>query len=147
MSKSKDMIHSQQLHAAMADTFIEHMCLLDIDSEPAVSRNTGIICTIGQSGHAPHSPLSERSITMSPHVIKLTTCSHAGPVSRSVEKAKEMIKAGMNIARMNFSHGTHEVSGKDLESRGRGLFGCVSPGHEGVAVADLMSPSEPKHWF
>lgn len=53
MSKSKDMsssiIHTQQLHAAIADTFIEHMCLLDIDSEPAVSRNTGIVCTIGQA--------------------------------------------------------------------------------------------------
>lgn len=53
MSKAKDagssVMQTQQMHAAMADTYIEHMCLLDIDSEPAVSRNTGIVCTIGQS--------------------------------------------------------------------------------------------------
>ncbi len=38
-----------------------------------------------------------------------------GPASESVEKLRELMLAGMNVARFNFSHGTHEVQRAKFE--------------------------------
>ncbi|EDL84088.1 rCG43396 [Rattus norvegicus] len=54
-------IQTQQLHAAMTDTFLEHMCRLDIDSAPITARNTDIMCTIGPAS---------RSVEMLKEMIK-----------------------------------------------------------------------------
>ena len=38
-----------------------------------------------------------------------------GPASQEEDKLRELIEAGMNVARFNFSHGSHEEHGKKLE--------------------------------
>jgi len=37
-----------------------------------------------------------------------------GPASEHPDKIRQLIQAGMNVARLNFSHGSHEVHGKTI---------------------------------
>ena len=39
-----------------------------------------------------------------------------GPASRDADTMREMLEAGMNVARFNFSHGTHEEHRKTIET-------------------------------
>jgi len=101
-------IHPQQLDAADAGSALEHMCLLDIDSNPATSRKAGIICTIG-------------------------------PVTQSVEMLKKLMDAGMNIVRLNFSHGSHEYHGKTI-ANARAAANLFDPPRVVAIALDTKGP-------
>lgn len=61
-----------------------------------------------------------------------------GPASQTEEVLRQMIQAGMNVARINFSHGTHEEHGKKLEL----LYRLRK--EMGVPVAALLDTKGPE---
>lgn len=61
-----------------------------------------------------------------------------GPASESEEKLKELMLAGMNVARFNFSHGTHE-------EQKRKLMSVLKVSNElGLPIATLLDTKGPE---
>jgi pyruvate kinase len=60
---------------------------------------------------------------------------HFGPVSKSPEILEGMMWAGMNVARLNFSHGDHPFSASRMD-HSRELPGIDMPGAS-VFLRDL----------
>ena len=76
----------------------------------------------------------EGAFTKQTHVV----CT-LGPASRDVPKIRELLRAGMSVARMNFSHGTHEYHGETVANlreacRLEGVFCAVMLDTKGPEV-------------
>ncbi|NPV72598.1 MAG: pyruvate kinase [Pelotomaculum sp.] len=61
-----------------------------------------------------------------------------GPASDDVEVIKKLLRAGMNVARLNFSHGTHEEHGRRIASIRR------AAGEVGKNVAIMLDTKGPQ---
>ena len=60
-----------------------------------------------------------------------------GPVSRTVEILEKMLRAGMSIARFNFSHGSHEYHQETLDNLRRA---CANTGIHCGVLLDTKGP-------
>jgi len=60
-----------------------------------------------------------------------------GPACNTVEKLVDMINAGMNIGRLNFSHGDHESHGKQADCLRAAIKQC---GKDVALMLDTKGP-------
>jgi pyruvate kinase len=61
-----------------------------------------------------------------------------GPASRSVPMLEKLLRAGMNVARFNFSHGTHEYHQETLDSLRQAMH------NTGIICAVMLDTKGPE---
>jgi pyruvate kinase len=81
--------------------------------EPAAE--LGADLTAGSAPRIRPENCTETSPMHRPQARKTKLIATIGPACNSLEAVKAMIRAGMNVARLNFSHGSHEEHRKSLE--------------------------------
>lgn len=96
-----------QLRAAEADSQLDHLSALDIDSEPPKVRLSGIICTLGEFTITEWPKVSADFLIL----VFFDTCtnflilSSPGPACRSVDKLVSMMKVSVIFhQKIPFSH-------------------------------------------
>lgn len=69
------------------------------------------------NGHTDDQALKKQNVQQSSTVRPKTkiVCT-LGPASRSEEMIEKLLRAGMNVARFNFSHGSHEYHQETLDN-------------------------------
>ncbi|XP_037074854.1 pyruvate kinase-like [Pollicipes pollicipes] len=67
-----------------------------------------------------------------------------GPVTRSVEKLVQLMETGMNIARMNFSHGTHEYHAETMANVRRACEVCSQKAGRPVPIGIALDTKGPE---
>ncbi|VDN51914.1 unnamed protein product [Dracunculus medinensis] len=110
-----DVSNNQKIKRIHWKTQIEHLCNLNISHPYRRGRKTSIICTIDY-----HKFL--------------------GPACRSVVNLLQLIENGMNIARLNFSHGSHEYHAETINN----ISEAISKSHIPRSIAVALDTKGPE---